>query len=57
MKSCTYEGIMLSDLEYGVRTHHDALREILPVMCQEDEPPAGTLIERNTAALMDSPSK
>ena len=57
MKSSGYDGIILSDLEYGVRTYHDALREILPVMCQEDEPPAGTLIEHNTAALMDSPSK
>ena len=47
MKSCTYEGIMLSDLEYGVRTHHDALREILPVMSHEIEPPRGTVAESN----------
>ena len=47
MKSCAYEGIMLSDLEYGVRTHHDALREILPVMSQEIEPPRGMVAESN----------
>ena len=49
MKSCAYEGIMLSDLEYGVRTHHDALREILPVMSQEIEPPRGTVAESNNS--------
>ncbi len=47
MKSCAYEGVMLSDLEYGVRTHHDALREILPVMSQEIEPPRGMVAESN----------
>ena len=47
MKSCAYEGIVLSDLEYGVRTHHDALRGILPVMTQEIEPPRGTVADRN----------
>jgi hypothetical protein len=47
MKSCAYEGIMLSDLEYGVRTHHDALREILPVMSKEIEPPRGMVAESN----------
>jgi hypothetical protein len=47
MKSCAYEGVMLSDLEYGVRTHHDALREILPVMSKEIEPPRGMVAESN----------
>ncbi len=47
MKSCAYEGIILSDLEFGVRTHHDALRGILPVMTQEIEPPRGTVAESN----------
>jgi len=47
MKSCAYEGIILSDLEYGVRTHHDALRGILPVMTQEIEPPRGTVADSN----------
>ena len=49
MKSSGYDGILLSDLEYGVRSHHDALREILPVMRQEDEPPSGAVAEYNAA--------
>ena len=57
MKSCTYEGIMLSDLEYGVRTHHDALREILPVMSQEIEPPRGTVAESNNSVRKLSPNE
>jgi len=50
MKSSGYEGILLSDLEYGVRSYHDALREILPVMRQDAEPSRGRVAERNNAA-------
>ena len=57
MKSCAYEGIMLSDLEYGVRTHHDALREILPVMSQEIEPPRGMVAESNNSVRKLSPDE
>jgi phenylpropionate dioxygenase-like ring-hydroxylating dioxygenase large terminal subunit len=32
MKSQAFEGFHLSDLEYGVRRHHDGLRRLLPVM-------------------------
>ncbi|KQY36252.1 aromatic ring-hydroxylating dioxygenase subunit alpha [Rhizobium sp. Root483D2] len=32
MTSKAFNGFYLSDLEYGVRTHHDHLRAILPVM-------------------------
>ncbi|WP_426235467.1 aromatic ring-hydroxylating oxygenase subunit alpha [Pararhizobium sp. DWP1-1-3] len=32
MTSKAFSGFYLSDLEYGVRTHHDHLRAILPVM-------------------------
>ncbi len=55
--SSGYDGVMLSDLEYGVKTYHDALRKLFPVL-EEDEPPAGTLAARN-AALLDAakPSK
>lgn len=51
--SSGYDGIILSDLEYGVRTHHDHLREMLPVLNLEDEPEPGTLAERN-AELLES---
>ncbi|HQY44438.1 MAG TPA: aromatic ring-hydroxylating dioxygenase subunit alpha [Paracoccaceae bacterium] len=43
MKSSAFDGFHLSDLEYGVRFHHDHLRQILPVMCM-DQPPAEQLI-------------
>ena len=57
MKSSAFEGILLSDLEYGVRTHHDALREILPVMSQEIEPPSGTMVESNNLNRKTSPKE
>jgi len=57
MKSSANKGIILSDLEYGVRTHHDALREILPVMNHEIEPTRGTLLERNNSAQNLPPNK
>ncbi len=42
-RSSGYDGIILSDLEYGVRTYRDHLREVLPVVDLEDEPePIGT---------------
>jgi phenylpropionate dioxygenase-like ring-hydroxylating dioxygenase large terminal subunit len=38
MASKTYSNFYLSDLEYGVRTHHDHLRRVLPVMTLETAP-------------------
>jgi carnitine monooxygenase subunit len=38
MRSGAFDGFHLSDLEYGVRRHHDALRAIFPVMNQPDAP-------------------
>lgn len=49
MKSSGYDGILLSDLEYGVRSFHDALRGLLPVMRQEVEPPQGMVSKYNTS--------
>ena len=57
MKSSANKGIILSDLEYGVRTHHDALREILPVMSQEIEPPRGMVAESNNSVRKLSPNE
>ncbi len=51
-RSSGYDGILLSDLEYGVKTYHDHLRAILPVVNLAEEPAAGTLAARN-AALLD----
>lgn len=38
MKSDAFEGFHLSDLEYGVRRHHDNLRRLLPVLRRGDAP-------------------
>ncbi len=38
MKSSAFEGFHLSDLEYGVRRHHDRLRSLLPVLDLEKAP-------------------
>jgi hypothetical protein len=38
MKSSAFEDFHLSDLEIGVRRHHDQLRRILPVTRLPDPP-------------------
>jgi phenylpropionate dioxygenase-like ring-hydroxylating dioxygenase large terminal subunit len=48
MKSSAFEGFYLSDHERGVRTHHDRLRAILPIMTL-DESPGGDLAAVNAA--------
>jgi carnitine monooxygenase subunit len=39
MKSRAFDDFHLSDLEFGLRNHHDQLRGILPVMTQRQAPP------------------
>ncbi|MCX7889812.1 MAG: aromatic ring-hydroxylating dioxygenase subunit alpha [Rhodobacteraceae bacterium] len=39
MLSSAFEGFHLSDLEYGLRRHHDRLRALIPAMRLESEPP------------------
>lgn len=50
MKSSAFDGFHLSDLEYGVRRHHDRLRQLLPVMTLDAAPAEARLAETN--ALM-----
>jgi phenylpropionate dioxygenase-like ring-hydroxylating dioxygenase large terminal subunit len=38
MASEAFPGFLLSDLEYGVRSHHDHLRKVLPVVTLEESP-------------------
>ena len=38
MMSEAFSGFYLSDLEYGVRTHHDHLRAMLPVLALPEAP-------------------
>jgi phenylpropionate dioxygenase-like ring-hydroxylating dioxygenase large terminal subunit len=47
--SSGYDGIILSDLEYGVSSFHDHLRDLIPVLSLERSPDLGTLAELNTA--------
>jgi len=47
MKSSAFEGFHLSDLEYGVRNHHDQMRRLLPVMTLDTAPPEGKIAEIN----------
>ena len=47
MQSSAFDGIVLSDREYLVRSHHDALRAAIPVMTLEHAPAPGTLAETN----------
>lgn len=44
-KSSAYDGIILSDLEYGLKTYHDTLRDLVPVMHEKQEPTAEALQE------------
>lgn len=53
-KSSAYDGILLSDLEYGVRSYHDELRKILPVLNLPDRPKPGTLADLNEEMLGES---
>jgi len=46
-QSSAYDGIILSDYEYGVRTYHDALRRILPVLDLPAPPQPGTMAAVN----------
>lgn len=56
-RSSGFEGIILSDLEYGVRTYHDHLREVLPVVNLEHEPAPGTVAEINAALAAQNEGK
>ena len=47
MNSTAFEGFHLSDLEYGLRCHHDALRDLMPVMTLDQAPPEDQIHEIN----------
>jgi hypothetical protein len=51
MQSSAFDGIMLSDLEYGVRCYHDRLREVIPVMNEENAPGNDSVSAVNAAML------
>ena len=45
--SSGYDGFILSDLEYGVKSYHDQLRRLMPVLNRQEEPAEGTLQQVN----------
>ena len=49
--SSAYDGILMSDLEYGMRSFHDHLRELVPALGEAEEPAAGTLQAVNSRLL------
>ena len=55
MASENFEGFYLSDLEYGVRTHHDHLRALLPVYAVEDAPREDEVAALNAALAAKAP--
>ncbi len=52
-RSSAYAGVILSDLEAGVRAYHDALREHLPVLKLAREPEPGTVAGVNARLAGD----
>ncbi|MEY8839619.1 SRPBCC family protein [Cribrihabitans sp. XS_ASV171] len=50
--SSGYDGVILSDLEEGVRSYHDQLRQHFPVLHEAAPPPDGMLAERNAQLLL-----
>lgn len=54
MLSQSFAGFYLSDLEYGVRTHHDHLRDLIPVLGLESAPEEKDMANLNAALLSRS---
>ncbi len=54
MQSEAFEGFYLSDLEYGVRSHHDHLRRLLPILNLETAPDEKDVWNLNQALLSRS---
>ena len=51
MRSSAFEGVLLSDLELGIGSFQNRLREILPVVSLEEAPAAGSLRRVNERML------
>jgi phenylpropionate dioxygenase-like ring-hydroxylating dioxygenase large terminal subunit len=55
-KSSAYQGVILSNLEYGVRSYHDCLREVIPVFNESEAPAEGNLARLNSELLRNKAS-
>ena len=47
MEAQSFEGFFLSDLEYGIKSHHDHLRKIIPILSLDKEPDTNTVYNLN----------
>lgn len=54
MLSTAFEGFHLSDLEYGLKRHHDSLRDLMPVMRLATAPPEVEIAARNAELISQS---
>ncbi len=52
MKSTAFDNFHLSDLEYGVRRHHDGLRALMPVLNLTEAPAEDKITEINKELLL-----
>ena len=57
MSSKAFEGFYLSDLEYGLKTHHDHLRRLLPVISQQYRPEENEIPKLNAKMLLKAKKK
>jgi carnitine monooxygenase subunit len=53
MRSSAFDEFHLSDLEFGVRNHHDQIRRLLPVTRLRDAPAEWEVTSRNNDLLRD----
>ena len=51
MQSSAFDGIILSDREYLVRSYHDEFRASVPVMTLDRAPAGGTMAQMNARML------
>lgn len=56
MKSSGFDGFHLSDLEWGLRNHHDGLRALMPVLRLAEAPPEAEIRARNVDLICQSES-
>ena len=51
MNSKSFEGFYLSDLEYGVKSHHDHMRKQIPILRIEKHPDENLIYKLNKEML------
>ena len=57
MNSKSFEGFYLSDLEYGVKSHHDHMRKQIPILKIEKKPDEHLIYKLNKEMLLNTDLK